>query len=55
MDTSNDIPKTRLIETEKRNNNYSPNDDIRKGSCIYLTGENITNQISWKDDKNANN
>ena len=54
-DTSNDIPKTRLIETEKRNNDYSPNDDIRKGSCIYLTGENITHQISWKDDKNANN
>ena len=24
-DTSNDIPKTRLIETEKRNNDYSPN------------------------------
>ena len=53
--TSNDVPKTRLLETEKRNNNYSSNDDIKEGSCIYLTGENISNQISWKDDKNANN
>ncbi len=53
--TSNDIPKTRLFETEKMDNNYSPNDDIRKGSCIYLTGENISNQISWKDEKNVNN
>lgn len=54
-ETSKDTPKTRLLETEKRDNNYSPNDDIRKGSCIYLTGENISNQISWKDDINANN
>ena len=45
----------RLFETEKMDNNYSPNDDIRKGSCIYLTGENISNQISWKDEKNVNN
>ena len=54
-EASKDTPKTRLLETEKRDNNYSPNDDIRKGSCIYLTGENISNQISWKDDINANN
>lgn len=55
IDTSKDIPKTRLLETEKRDNNYSPNDDIRKGSCIYLTGENISNQISWRADISVNN
>lgn len=41
-ETSKDTPKIRLLETEKRDNNYSSNDDIRKGSCIYLTGENIS-------------
>lgn len=55
LDTEEDKPKKRLIETEKRNNNHAPTDELRCGSCIYLTGENTTNQISWEDSRNANN
>lgn len=44
-----DIPLRRLIETEKRTNSYADNEQLKNGSCIYLTGNNIPNQISWKD------
>lgn len=50
-----DKPITRLLETEKRDNSHAIDNDIRKGSCIYLTGDNVVNQISWKDDKDVNN
>ncbi len=54
-DTDRDTPKNRLLETEKRNNSYAQNsDEIRCGSCIYLTGDNVQNQISWEDENNAN-
>ena len=54
-DTDRDTPKNRLLETEKRNNSYAQNsDEIRCGSCIYLTGDNVQNQISWEDADNAN-
>lgn len=53
--TLEDTPKKRLLETEKRPNSSAKTDAIRKGSCIYLTGENIKNQISWKDDIDDNN
>ncbi|MGN1152964.1 MAG: hypothetical protein ACI4S3_02965 [Candidatus Gastranaerophilaceae bacterium] len=54
-DTDRDTPKNRLLETEKRNNSYAQNsDEIRCGSCIYLTGDNVQNQISWEDSNNAN-
>lgn len=49
-DNQNDKPKIRLLKTEKRSNMNAPNDEIRCGSCIYLTGDNVINQISWKDD-----
>ena len=47
-----DIPFRRLNETKKASNSYAHNEQIRFGSCIYLTGENIeeTRKISWKDD-----
>ena len=50
-----DKPITRLLETEKHDNSHAIDNDIRKGSCIYLTGDNVVNQISWKDDKDVNN
>lgn len=53
--TLEDMPKKRLLETEKRQNSHAQTDVIRKGSCIYLTGENVKNQISWKDDIDDNN
>lgn len=54
-DTDRDTPKNRLLETEKRNNSYTQNsDEIRCGSCVYLTGEKVQYQISWEDNKNAN-
>lgn len=47
-----DTPFRRLKETKKATNSYTPNEQIRFGSCIYLTGENIEEErrISWKDD-----
>lgn len=48
-----DTPYYRLDETQKRQNSYAINDQIRKGSSIYLTKSNIEdNQISWKDEDN---
>lgn len=53
--TIEDTPKKRLLETEKRSNSNAKADEIKKGSCIYLTGESVENQISWKDDIDGNN
>ncbi|MDC7243770.1 MAG: hypothetical protein PQJ44_07580 [Sphaerochaetaceae bacterium] len=49
---SDDVPKKRLSETKNRNNSYCYDDQIRYGSCIYLTGDNINKevQISWEDE-----
>jgi len=47
---NNDIPRRRLLETEKRTNSYADNEQIKNGSCIYLTGDNVENQISWRDE-----
>lgn len=54
-DMHEDTPKKRLLETEKRTNSHAQNEETKCGSCIYLTGEKIQNQISWKDDINDNN
>lgn len=51
----NDTPRTRLLETEKRTNSYAQNEETKWGSCIYLTGENVKNQISWKDNIDDSN
>ena len=48
-----DTPYNRMSNTLKRGNSYAKDDQIRKGSCIYLTGDDIDeNQISWSDDEN---
>lgn len=48
-----DTPFNRLDETKKRSNTYSDNEQIRYGSSIYLTKNEIEDiQISWKDDYN---
>lgn len=49
-----DEPYNRLEETKKMTNSYAENEQIRYGSAIYLTRENIDeNQISWEDEENA--
>lgn len=48
-----DTPYNRMSNTIKCNNSYAKDDQIKKGSCIYLTGDDIEeNQISWSDDEN---
>ena len=48
-----DSPYNRMLNTLKRDNSYAKDDQIRKGSGIYLTGDDIDeNQISWSDDEN---
>lgn len=48
-----DTPYNRMSSTLNRGNSYAKDDQIRKGSCIYLTGDDIEeNQISWSDDEN---
>ncbi len=48
----NDSPKLRLIETKCMGNSYCKNEQIRFGSCIYLTREEIeqNKKVSWKDE-----
>ncbi|MFW3343027.1 hypothetical protein [Aliarcobacter butzleri] len=48
-----DIPLNRLNRTKEKGNSYSYNEDIKSGSCIYLTKENtdIDLLISWKDEE----
>lgn len=48
-----DTPYDRLKET-KENQIYTANEQIKYGSAICLTKEDIgENQISWKDEDNA--
>ena len=49
-----DSPYNRLAETKKQPNSFAENDQIKFGSSIHLTKDNIgKSQISWKDDDNA--
>ncbi|WP_227994944.1 hypothetical protein [Oceanobacillus sp. CFH 90083] len=49
-----DTPYNRLEETKKNPNSYAVNNQIKYGSSIYLTKEDVgENQISWEDDENA--
>lgn len=51
---STDTPYNRLEETKKKPNSFTENEQIKYGSSIHLTKEDIgKNQISWKDDDNA--
>ncbi|MCP3028768.1 hypothetical protein [Halobacillus sp. A5] len=46
-----DHPYNRLDETKKLSNSYADSEQIRYGSGIYLTKDEIEdNQISWKDE-----
>ena len=49
---NNDTSSNRLWNTTKASNSYAENEQIRKGVCIYLTSDNVSdgNQISWKDE-----
>lgn len=48
-----DTPYNRLEETQKFSNSYAYNEQIKYGSCIYLTRDDIQDiQISWKDKDN---
>lgn len=48
-----DIPLNRLNKTKEKSNMYSYNEDIKSGSCVYLTKDNtdIDLLISWKDEE----
>ena len=49
-----DTPYDRLKETKEKPNSYTANEQIKYGSAICLTKEDIgENQISWKDEDNA--
>lgn len=49
-----DTPYNRLEKTQRYPNSHAENDQIKYGSSIYLTKEDIgENQISWEDDENA--
>lgn len=49
-----DTPYNRLEETNKYPNSFAENNQIKYGSSIHLTKEDIgENQISWEDDDNA--
>lgn len=47
-----DTPLNRLNDIKSRSNSYAPNEQIRYGSAIYLTRDDIEKekQISWKED-----
>ncbi|WP_442603609.1 hypothetical protein [Paenibacillus sp. KN14-4R] len=46
-----DEPYNRLEETKKLPNSHADNEQIRYGSCIYLTSdESEDHQISWEDE-----
>lgn len=49
-----DTPRNRFDETKRYSNSYVSSEQIRYGALIYLTGENIDDdiKISWKDDEN---
>ncbi len=51
IDEDNDTPKMRLTKTQEKPNSYAANEQIKKGSSIYLTKSDAgKRQISWKDD-----
>jgi hypothetical protein len=47
-----DMPLIRLNKTKEKINSYSYNDDIKAGSCIFLTKSSTQKdmQISWKEE-----
>ncbi|SDL24772.1 hypothetical protein [Natronincola ferrireducens] len=48
-----DNPYNRLEETKKQSNSYADNEQIKFGSSIYLTKEEMEDiQISWEDEDN---
>lgn len=51
---SSDRPINRLNDTKSEPNSYASNEQIKYGSCIYLTKEDIDKgkQISWEDKLN---
>jgi|SRR5690625_1528128 len=54
MNNKRDTPYNRLAKTQKYPNSHAENDQIKYGSSIHLTKEDIgENQISWEDDENA--
>jgi len=50
--TNTDTPQNRLKETTRASNSYAGSEQIRNGVCIYLTSNNVSDevQISWKDE-----
>lgn len=49
----NDTPYNRLSNTKSRSNSNAENEQIKFGSAIYLTKEDIDEkQISWEDEEN---
>lgn len=50
--TNTDTPQNRLKETTGASNSYAGSEQIRNGVCIYLTSNNVSDevQISWKDE-----
>lgn len=49
-----DEPYNRLDETKKQSNSYADSEQIKFGSSIYLTKEEMEDsQISWEDEENA--
>ncbi len=49
-DQNEDTPRNRLFRTEHKSNSHAKDEETKQGSCIFLTGENVLNQISWKED-----
>lgn len=50
LSENEDTPYKRLSKTKKKDNEYCFNTDLKHGSCIYLTKDNIEEniKISWK-------
>lgn len=48
----NDLPLKRLSKTKAMQNFYAPKNQTRYGSCIYLTKDDVEDdiKISWEDD-----
>ena len=48
-----DTPTKRLVKTKAKGNSYCFNDELKYGSCVYLTKNSIPSQqkISWEDDE----
>lgn len=54
MKNKSDTPYNRLEKTQEYPNSHAQNDQIKYGSSIHLTKEDIEeNQISWEDDENV--